>query len=511
MQNDSTTGLVCLIGYVHLLLTPSHATITNRNTNKGTKFRWRMAKWDYPFLTKHIYHKGPFHPPSNRNPLRLVVIDTFSRFLMVYPVIHTGAHATISVVEKWIHSFGILQSIVHDRGTSFINTEIINWTKELGITLRPRTAHSLWTNGKIETKNQHVARYWRNFLNDAGNNWSSLAPKFAFAHNTSVNYTTGKTPYEIVFGTKPQIAMSSKLGLYSNKHKLCCSEFCKVLPPHSHKENNLKNQLLENLLCPQFSQALLEQKRDFKRISSTTSEWCQEQTARSHAYRNRFKLGQHLQIGQEVLHECHRHDLSKSQKFQQRRLRPFAVTNWVTNTTYQIHDEKDRTIVKTVHRNHLVEYYPKEKTLSPMIEEYVPMDRGHDDFFERFTGQRIQKLKNSEPPSIEDSLPFPIEPLCTAPVTLPQKRVRNTSSDSGDSSPHFLSPAVPVTPNDSQPYLIPSISRTNPPSGLLTPIQQFIKNSLKSKAKESKYNRSQPNYPDPQSVLGTCTRQGYQL
>ena len=73
----------------------------------------------------------------------------------------------------------------------------------MGITLQPRTAHSPWTNGKIEIQKQHVARSWRNFLNNAGNNWFSVAPKFAFAHNTSVIYTTGKTPYEIVLGTKP--------------------------------------------------------------------------------------------------------------------------------------------------------------------------------------------------------------------------------------------------------------------------------------------------------------------
>ena len=202
----------------------------------------------------------------------------------------------------------------------------------MGIT--PRTAYSLWFNGKIETQNQHTACYWRKFLNDAGNNWSSLAPKFAFAHNTSVNYTTGKTPYEIVSGTKPQIPMSLKLGLYRNKHKFCCSEFCKDLPSHSHSENNLKNQLLDNLLRPQFSHTLLERQRDFKRIYSATFERCREQTARSHAYRNRFKLGQHLEIGQKVLYENHRQGLSKSQKLQQRRLGPFTVTKRVTITTY---------------------------------------------------------------------------------------------------------------------------------------------------------------------------------
>ena len=82
-----------------------------------------------PFRTSHIDHKGPLHPPSNRNLHCLLVIDAFPRHLMVYPVINTGAQATISAVEKWIHSFGIPQSIVHDRGTAFVNTEFINRTK----------------------------------------------------------------------------------------------------------------------------------------------------------------------------------------------------------------------------------------------------------------------------------------------------------------------------------------------------------------------------------------------
>ena len=143
--------------------------------------------------------------------------------------------------------------MIHDRGTAFIVTEFVNWTKELGITQRPRTAYSPSINGKIEGQNQHIARYWRKFFNDAGNNWFSLAPMSAFAHNTSVKETTGKTPYENVYGTKPRIPMSLKLGLYQNKHKFCCSNFCKDLPSHSHCENKLKNELLHNLLQQQSS------------------------------------------------------------------------------------------------------------------------------------------------------------------------------------------------------------------------------------------------------------------
>ena len=200
----------------------------------------------------------------------------------------------------------------------------------------------------------------KKFFNDAGTSWAPLAQKFAFAHNTSVNYTTGKTPYEIVFGAKPQIPMSVKLGLYRNKQKLCCSEFCTDLPPHTHDENSTKSELLQKLLRPHLSQALSNRERDFKRIYSSTFELCREQTARSHAYRNRFKLGHHLDVGQKVLYENHRQDLSKSQKLQ-RRLGHFTVTNRVTSTTYQIQDDKDPSVKKTVHRNHLIQYYPKDE------------------------------------------------------------------------------------------------------------------------------------------------------
>ena len=177
-------------------LTADCLTCQNNKPKPKHRNEVRLEEWQnetVPLRTIHNDHKGPHHPPSNWNLLCLLVTDAFCCFLMVYPVTNTGDQATILAVHKWIHSFGIPQSIVHNRVTASINTEFVNWTKELGTILRPRTAHSPWTNGKIENQNQHIARYWRNFLNEAGNNWSSLAPKFAFAHNTSVNYTTEKT------------------------------------------------------------------------------------------------------------------------------------------------------------------------------------------------------------------------------------------------------------------------------------------------------------------------------
>ena len=237
-------------------------------------------------------------------------------------------------------------------------------------------------------------------------------------------------------------------------------------------------------------------------------------------------MGHHLEIGQKVLYENHKQDLTRSQKLQQRRLGPVTVTKRITNTSYQIQDDKDPTIIKTVHRNHLVEYYPKEGSLPSMIEEYVPSDHQDDNFYERFMEQRARDLNNPSTTDEHDSFPFPIEPLRSISSTNQPKRSSMHSNDSGITSPlassrtPVLSPTIPAETSTPQ----PSSSQAAPPPHLpprepLSPIQQFIRNSatrmarnsVKPRPKEPKYNRAQPDYPDSQSVLRTITRQGYKL
>ena len=78
--------------------------ITCQNNKPKPKQRNEVPLEDWqndtiPFRTVHIDHKGPLHPPSNRNLHCLLVIDAFSRFLMVYSVTNTSAQATFAAVE----------------------------------------------------------------------------------------------------------------------------------------------------------------------------------------------------------------------------------------------------------------------------------------------------------------------------------------------------------------------------------------------------------------------------
>ena len=133
--------------------------------------------------------------------------------------------------------------------------------------------------------------------------------------------------------------------------------------------------------------------------------------------------------------------------------------------------------------------------------------------------RRVHQLNDPKETATDDSIPFPIVPLSSAPTVLPTKRISDTSDDSGVNSPPTFLPTIPpqsINHSPRTPINTPSTSQIItsplPPSQPLTPIQRLIHyNTRKYRNKEPKHNRSQLDHPDPESVLRTRTRQGYKL
>ena len=121
---------------------------------------------------------------------------------------------------------------------------------------------------------------------------------------------------------------------------------------------------------------------------------------------------------------------------------PSTVIKRIAKTTYEIQDDKDTCVYRTVQRNHLFDNYSKEKSLETMIEEFVTSDQRHDDFARMILGtkQRTGKMNDTAETKAEDSISFPIEPIHTVPTATSQKLVSTTSSDSAVGSSHFFAP-----------------------------------------------------------------------
>ena len=139
--------------------------------------------------------------------------------------------------------------------------------------------------------------------------------------------------------------------------------------------------------------------------------------------------------------------------------------------------------------------------------------------------QRTRDLKNPSTTEEHDPFAFPIEPLRSTSSTSKPQRSTMQSNDPGITSPFAssrtpaLSPAYSTGTSTPHPSSQHAQTAQFPPREHLSPIQQFDRNSstrmarngVKSRSKEPKYIRLQPNNPDFQSILRTLTRQGYKL
>ena len=281
-----------------------------KDLNEAPLQQWGQLE-TIPMKTIHIDHKSPLRPSSHGKNFCLGVIDAFSRYLQVYPCTHADTKETIKLLGKYITTFGIPQQIIHNNGSAFMS------------------------NGKVEVQSKRLTQYFRHFLSTSGSNWSELTNKFAFAQ-TANNSSTGYTPYEIVFGIKPQVPLSLKLGLYRDQNKRCTSEFCAGLENYAHTEHKSNNETIDRCLKNQISAEVLKRENDFKLIYSNTYTHCHRITNKAHMFRNQVKLGRPIKEGTKVLLENRSKPLLKSQKLLNLRSGPYIVIEKITEVTYGI-------------------------------------------------------------------------------------------------------------------------------------------------------------------------------
>ena len=133
-----------------------------------------------------------------------------------------------------------------------------------------------------------------------------------------------------------------------------------------------------------------KRENEIKRIYSSTYQRCRQITSKTREHRNRFKLGRPISSGQKVFSKNHAQDLTRSQKLKQLRVGPFTVTKQITNTTYEIREDANPDNVKTTHRNHLIEYFPKEERLPPLVTNYAVISRDSN-FYKHLVNSQIEQ------------------------------------------------------------------------------------------------------------------------
>ena len=260
----------------------------------------------------------------------------------------------------------------------------------------------------------------------------------------------------------------------------------------------------------------LKRENEFKRIYSSTYQRCRQITSKAHEHRDRYKLGRPISTGQKVFLENHAQDLTRSQKLKQLRVGPFTVPKQITSTPYEIREDANPDNVKTTHRNHLTEYFPKETRLPPLITNYAVISRDSD-FYKHLVNSQIEQYNSGKEKRSLDVMPFVITPIqnnsdsqqkddiefspradsgINSPASSMQQSPRSQTPSPYENRalfplPEFQSQNLPMTPMPRQPHNLPNPIRDSQPSNSNTPpnltsatdrgkIAHFVTNSKKS-------------------------------
>jgi len=134
----------------------------------------------------------------------LVIIDSFSRFVELYPCEGTGAKAVFAALLQHTGRYGIPDEILTDNGPAFISELFEILCQKLGTDHIKITPYSHEENGIVERANKEVTRFLADLITDDNvvTDWPLLIPLVQRIMNAAVHNTLGVAPAQIVFGNQ---------------------------------------------------------------------------------------------------------------------------------------------------------------------------------------------------------------------------------------------------------------------------------------------------------------------
>lgn len=90
-----------------------------------------IPKVPKPFHTIHIDHLGPFIRSRTGKTHILLIIDAFTKFILIYPVQNTASDPAINCLREMVKVFGVPRRIISDRDKSSLAKNSKNFAKQL--------------------------------------------------------------------------------------------------------------------------------------------------------------------------------------------------------------------------------------------------------------------------------------------------------------------------------------------------------------------------------------------
>lgn len=199
---------------------------------------------DQPWQRLYIDFLGPYPRSKRGNTTVLILLDQFSKFVVLKPVRKATAQEFVKFLETDIfHLFGVPESILSDNGSQFRSHLLKNLFTRYGVNHIMTGLYSPQANAS-ERVNRTLLASIRAYIGKDHRDWDNEISAIASALRNNVHSSTGYSPHVLVFGRHPVHHGSS----YSLLRKLGSlgEPFIEILPPDEHR-NLLNDRVRRNL------------------------------------------------------------------------------------------------------------------------------------------------------------------------------------------------------------------------------------------------------------------------
>ena len=139
-----------------------------------------------------------FYGPTPSNTELLVLIDDYSRFVIVKELPNVKVDTVIPVIHEIVSTFGIPRILKSDNGPTFISKEFERMCEFFGIKHRLTTPYWPRANGEVERFMRNINKVMRNaaVVNEC---WQKELNLFLGAYRATPHSSTGVAPAELIF------------------------------------------------------------------------------------------------------------------------------------------------------------------------------------------------------------------------------------------------------------------------------------------------------------------------
>ena len=170
---------------------PFTAVQPEMGQSRTTGAPWQMISVDYI---------GPLPRSKRGNQHLLVVLDVFSKYVMLIPVRRlSSASLCASLREQWFNRHGSPEILLSDNGSTFVSKEFSRFLKETNVTHWLNSRYHSQAN-PVERTNRSINTAIRAYARTDQRNWDAHISDVERILNTTVHSSTGFSPHFVVHG-----------------------------------------------------------------------------------------------------------------------------------------------------------------------------------------------------------------------------------------------------------------------------------------------------------------------